>query len=173
LKFKSFVQELVSPIFTFEMKQFARYQKADLINLMLKIAMMNCYAEGLANTLRKQKTKRKNTPTSETLLDYLKTQNLNDTITITKILITKCVTLLARKGLVLTNVAIAFDWHDVRFYGKHDKEGVVGTKPERGTSYAYCYLTVSIITPGKRLVLAVVPLQSRDDLWQIVLLILD
>ena len=81
--------------------------------------------------------------------------------------------MLAKKGLVLTNVAIAFDWHDVRFYGKHDKEGVVGTKPERGTSYAYCYLTVSIITPGKRLVLAVVPLLSRDDLWQIVLPLLD
>ena len=74
---------------------------------------------------------------------------------------------------VLTNVAIAFDWHDVRFYGKHGKEGVVGTKPERGTSYAYCYLTVSIITPGKRLVLAVVPLLSKDGLWQIALPLLD
>ena len=173
LKFKSFVQELVSPIFTFQMKQFAWYKKADLIDLMLKIALMNCYAEGLANALRKQKTKRKKIPTSETLLDYLKTQKLNDTLEIAKTLITKCITQLAKKRLILTNVAIAFDWHDVRFYGKHDKEGVVGTKPERGTSYAYCYLSVSIITPGKRLVLAVVPLQSRDDLWQIVLPLLD
>ena len=124
LKFKSFVQELVSPIFTFQMKRFAWYQKAGLIDLTLKIALMNCYAEGLANALRKQKTKRKNIPTSETLLDYLKTQNLNDTLKTAKTLIAKCETLLVRKGLVLTNVAIAFDWHDVRFYGKHNKEGV-------------------------------------------------
>jgi len=173
LKFKTFVQELVSPIFTFQMKPFAWYKKADLIDLMLKIALMNCYAEGLSNALRKQKSKRKSTPTSETLLNYLKTQNLNDTLETAKAQIAKCATLLVKKGLVLTNVAIAFDWHDVRFYGKHNKEGVVGTKPERGTSYAYCYLTVSIITPGKRLVLAVVPLQSRDELWQIVLPLLD
>ena len=174
LKFKSFVQELVSPIFTFQMKQAAWYQKTDIIDLTLKIALMNCYAEGFTNTLREGKNrKRKSTPTSETLLAYLKTQTIDDTLQIAKTQIAKCVTQLTEKGLVLTNVAIAFDWHDVRFYGKHDKEGVVGTKPERGTSYAYCYLTVSIITPGKRLVLAVVPLQSRGDLWQIVLPLLD
>lgn len=155
------------------MKRFAGYQKADLIDLTLKIALMNCYAEGPANALRKQKTKRKNVPASETLLDCLKTQNLNDTLKTAKTLIAKCITLLVGKGLVLTNAAIAFDWHDVRFYGKHDKEGVVDTKPEHGTSYAYCYLTVSIITPDKRLVHAVVPLQSRDNLWQIVLPLLD
>ena len=155
--------------FTFQMKQFAWYKKANLIDLMLKIALMNCYAEGLTNALRKQKTKRRTIPTSETLLAYLKTQTISDTLQVAKTQIAKCVMLIVKKGLVLKSVAIAFDWHDVRFYEKHDKEGVVGTKPERGTSYAYCYLTVSIITPGKRLMLAVVPLLSRDDLWQIVL----
>ncbi len=173
LKFKSFVQELVSPIFTFQMKQHAWYQKTDIIDVMLRIALMNCYAEGLTNALRKQKAKRKSTPTSETVLAYLKTQTINDTLQVARAQIAKCVTILAKKRLVTANVAVAFDWHDVRFYGKHSKEGVVGTKPERGTSYAYCYLTVSIITPGKRLVLAVVPLLSRDNLWQIVLLLLD
>lgn len=155
------------------MKPFAWYRKVDIIDLMLKIALMNCYAEGLASTLRKQKTKRKSVPTSETLLAYLKTQDVSDTLQAAKAQIARCVTLLVKKGLVLTNVAVAFDWHDVRFYGKHDKEGVVGTKPKRGTSYAYCYLTASIITPGKRLVLAYIPLPSRDDLQQIVLPLLD
>jgi hypothetical protein len=41
------------------MKMFAWYRKADLIDLMLKIALVNCYAEGLASTLRKQKPKEK------------------------------------------------------------------------------------------------------------------
>jgi hypothetical protein len=178
LKFKSFVQELVSPIFTFEMKQFAWYKKADLIDLALRIALMNCYAEGYTKALRKEKKKknkkeRKSTPTSETFLDYLKTQNINDILEIAKTQIAQCTELLVKKGVTLNNLAIAFDWHDVRFYGKHDKEGVLGTKPERGTSYAYCYLTVSVITPRKRLVLAVIPLKSREELAQIILPLLD
>jgi hypothetical protein len=178
LKFKRFVQELVSPIFTFEMKQFAWYKKADLIDLALRIALMNCYAEGYTKALRKEKKKknkkeRKSTPTSETFLDYLKTQNINDILEIAKTQIAQCTELLVKKGVTLNNLAIAFDWHDVRFYGKHDKEGVLGTKPERGTSYAYCYLTVSVITPRKRLVLAVIPLKSREELAQIILPLLD
>jgi hypothetical protein len=56
-----------------------------------------------------KKTKRKSTPTSETLLSYLKTQSISDTLQIAKAQIAKCVTLLAKKGLVLTNLAIAFD----------------------------------------------------------------
>src|SRR5665647_946700 len=172
------MRELVSPIFTFEMKQFAWYQKADLIDIMLRIALMNCYAEGYTKALRKDKKKknkkeRKSVPTSETLLNYLKTQNINDILEIAKTQIAQCTELLVKKGITLNNVAIAFDWHDVRFYGKHDKEAVLGTKPERGTSYAYCYLTVSIITPRKRLVLAVIPLKSREELWQIILPLLD
>jgi hypothetical protein len=58
-KFKRFVQELVSPIFTFQMKQFAWCQKADFIDLTLRIALVNCYAENRTNALRKQENKKK------------------------------------------------------------------------------------------------------------------
>lgn len=168
-KFKSFVQELVSPIFTFEMKKGAMYQKDDLIDLTLSIAIMNCFAEGFAKTLRKNK----HAPTSETLLDYLKTANVDSVLQTAKVQIDKCVKAIRKKGIRLNKAAIAFDWHDQPYYGSHQPQGVIGTKPKDGTSYAYSYLTVSVITPKKRLVIAVLPLKTRDNLPQVILPLLD
>jgi hypothetical protein len=168
-KFKDFVQELVSPIFRFEMKKDALYKKEVLIGLVLNIALMNCYAEGFAKTLRENK----HAPTSETLLDYLKTSKVDDILKTAKFQIDQCVATLKKKGIRLDKAAIAFDWHDQPYYGSHKTEGVIGTKPKDGTSYAFCYLTVSVITARKRLVLAVLPLKTRDGLTQIVLSLLD
>jgi len=168
-KFKSFVQELVSPIFTFELKKGALYQKEDLIDLTLNTALMNCYAEGFAKALREKR----HTPTSETLLDYFKLQKVDDILETAKVQINRCVAILKKKGIHLNKAALAFDWHDQPYYGSHHTQGVIGTKPKDGTAYAYCYLTVSIITPKKRLVLAVLPLKTRDDLPQLVLSLLN
>ena len=121
------------------------YQKDDLIDLTLSIAIMNCFAEGFAKTLRKNK----HAPTSETLLDYLKTANVDSVLQTAKVQIDKCVKALRKKGIRLNKAAIAFDWHDQPYYGSHQTQGVIGTKPKDGTSYAYSYLTVSVITPKK------------------------
>jgi hypothetical protein len=129
---------------------------------------MNCYAEGFAKALRENK----HAPTSETLLDYLKTANVDAILNTAKVQINRCVATLKKKGIRLNKAALAFDWHDQPYYGSHHTQGVIGTKPKDGTAYAYCYLTVSVITPKKRLVLAVLPLNSRDGLPQLVLALL-
>ena len=67
------------------------------------------------------------------------------------------------KGLRFKDVALAFDWHDQAYYGK-PALGVLGTKPKLGSSHAFSFLTASILTAGKRLVLCIVPLQSREGL---------
>ena len=151
------------------MKNGALYQKEDLIDLTLNTALMNCFAEGFAKTLREHK----HAPTSETLLDYLKTAKKDAILKTAKVQIDRCVATLKKKGIHLDKAAIAFDWHDQPYYGSHQTEGVVGTKPKDGTAYAYCYLTVSVITPKKRLVLAVLPLKTREGLTQIVLSLLN
>jgi hypothetical protein len=151
------------------MKKGALYQKEDLMDLTLNIALMNCYAEGFAKTLREKK----HAPTSETLLDYLKTANVDNVLQTAKVQIDKCVKALRKKSIRLDKAAIAFDWHDQPYYGSHQTQGVIGTKPKDGTSYAYSYLTISVITPKKRLVLAVLPLKTRDNLPQVILPLLD
>jgi len=121
---------------------------------------MNSYAEGLAETLREYK----HVPTSETLLDYFKAVAVVEVLEAAEAQIARCVQMFKKEDITLKNAAVAFDWHDRPYYGAPHTEGVVGTKSKRGTSYAFSFLTVSIITPGKRLVISVLPLRARASL---------
>lgn len=169
LKFNNFVKDLISPLFTFEVKPCSWYKKKDFIDLTLFMSVMNCYAEGLAQTLREHK----HAPTSETLLDYLKTIKVDDMLEKAKTQIDLCIETLKSKRVTLDKVALAFDWHDLPYYGSHQTEGVIGTKPKNGTAYAFSFLTVSVLTPHKRIVLAVLPLKTRNDLPTTVLVLLN
>lgn len=164
-RFRGFVGELVEPLFGFEMKEGSWYGKDALLDLALHTALMNGYAEGVAEALRE----RRRTPTSETLLDYLKAVGVGEVLEAAGAQIGRCVQALREKGITLKEVAVAFDWHDRPYYGSPATEGVVGCKPKRGASYAYSFLTASIITPGRRLVLCLLPLVGREGLPELVL----
>ncbi len=159
LRFRSAIAKLVAPLFSFRMKEGAWYGKLDLIELGLHMAVMNSFAEGTANILRCQGK----VPTGETLLDYVKTMTCDEMLANAEAQIDCCVEQLKMKGLRLKDVAVAFDWHDQPYYGK-PMPGMIGTQPKRGTCYAFSFLTASIITAGRRLVLCILPLTSREGL---------
>jgi hypothetical protein len=96
---------------------------------------MNSYAECLAETLHEKK----HVPTSETRLDYFRTASLEEILEATETQIDHCVQALKKKGITLKKAELACDWHDQTYYGSLHTEGVVGTKPNRGTSYAFCF----------------------------------
>jgi len=146
------------------MKKGAWYDKRDLVELELHMAVMNSFAEGTANCLRRQGE----APTSETLLDYVKTLTCEEVLAQGEAQIEHSIKRLRLKGLRLKDVAVAFDWHDQPYYGK-PTSGMVGTQPKDGTCYAFSFLTASILTPGRRLVLCIVPLTSRIGLSTLVL----
>jgi len=168
LKFRSAIVEFVAPLFSFEMKDGAWYRKWSLIELMLHAAVMNSFAEGTANTLRLQGE----IPTSETLLDYIKSMTCGEMLANAEAQIDCCVQHLKLKQLRLKDVAVAFDWHDQPYYGK-PMPGMVGTQPKRGTCYAFSFLTASILTSGRRLVLCIVPLSSRESLPTLVVTLIE
>lgn len=168
VKFRSAIAELVAPLFSFEMKEGAWYGKQDLIELGLHMAAMNGYAEGTANALRSQS----DVPTSETLLAYVKTLTRDEILSNAEGGIGRCVEKLKAKGLRLKDVALAFDWHDAPYYGE-PIAGVVGTKRKHGTNFAFSFLTASVLTPKRRLVLCMIPLESRDGLPELVLGLLE
>jgi hypothetical protein len=146
------------------MKDGAWYRRQDLVEVMLHMAVMNSFAEGTASTLRSQGK----IPTGETLLDYVKTMTCDEVLANAEAQIDCCVRQLKMKGLRFKDVAVAFDWHDVPYYGR-PMLGMVGTQPKRGTCYAFSFLTASILTAGRRLVLCIVPLSSREGLSGLVL----
>jgi putative transposase len=64
---------------------------------------------------------------------------------------------LRKQRMLWGSVTLAIDFHDDRYYGDKDDEGVVGTKPERGTCYAFRIATIEIVMHGWRFTLAEVP----------------
>jgi len=150
------------------MKDGAWYDKQDLVELGFHMAVMNSFAEGTANSLRCQGK----VPTGETLLDYIKAMTCDEMLANGEAQIESCVSQLRLKGLRFKDVAVAFDWHDQPYYGK-PMPGMVGTQPKHGTCYAFSFLTASILTPGRRLVLCVVPLTSRIGLVDLVLALIE
>ncbi|MEA3255167.1 MAG: transposase [Candidatus Altiarchaeota archaeon] len=64
---------------------------------------------------------------------------------------------LRKQRMLWGSVTLAIDFHDDRYYGDKGDEGVVGTKPERGTCYAFRIATIDIVMHGCRFTLAEVP----------------
>ena len=58
--------------------------------------------------------------------------------------------------------AIAMDYTDEMYYGELEHSMAVGTKPKDGTSWAYKYFTVSIVTEGARFFLFCYPVFDRS-----------
>ncbi len=62
-----------------------------------------------------------------------------------------------------TKVTVAFDLHEMPFYGNSDKEWAIGMKRKLGTSYAVKFLTATISTGSIRLPVAVIYLTKERN----------
>jgi hypothetical protein len=144
----------------FEVKPHSTYTKGDYMRLLVNASVLNAYAEGMSNVSNKI---RAGTPNADTALLYFKSIDRYELQSVVSIVLEKQVDELKKKGLLKRPVPIAFDWHDQMFYGDHDAtaEMVNGTKPKAGSSYAYQYLTASILVDGRRLTIVLTPIKSR------------
>lgn len=55
----------------------------------------------------------------------------------------------------------AIDEHVEIFYGDKDTDGVIGTKPKNGSSYAFSFLAVKIIVRNKEYIVDLIPLYDN------------
>ena len=119
---------------------------------------MNAFAEGASKSLRK-------TPSADTLLNYIKSQSREKLEEAFESQLKENVNKLKRLRKLWKPVRVAIDWTDEMFYGDHVKTPMVnGTKQKNGSSYAFQFLTVCILVDGERLVVGVLPLESRSEL---------
>ncbi len=74
---------------------------------------------------------------------------------------------LTEMGILKKPLIVALDWHDEMYYGSLEAEGIIGTKNNRGTNYAYEYATASIVVKGLRFTIAVIPVKQRSAVGMI------
>jgi len=152
----------VPQLLCFEVKPTSTYMKEDYMRLLVNASVLNAYAEGMSNVSNKIRV---GMPNADTALLYFKSIDRYELQSVVSIVLDEQVDELKRKGLLKRPVPIAFDWHDQMFYGDHDTaEMVNGTKPKAGSSYAYQYLTASILVDGRRLTIVLTPMKSREHI---------
>lgn len=159
--FDTVLMRYLPQLLCFEVKPSSMYRKSDYMRLLVNSSVLNAYAEGMSNVSNKVGA---GVPNADTALLYFKTIDRYELQSVVSIVLEEQVGELKRKGLLNRPVPIAFDWHDQMFYGDHDTEMVNGTRPKDGSSYAYQYLTASILVDGKRLTIALTPIKSREHI---------
>jgi hypothetical protein len=159
--FDTVLMRYLPQLLCFEVKPSSLYRKVDYIRLLVNSSVLNAYAEGMSNVSNKVGA---GVPNADTALLYFKTIDRYELQSVVSMVVEEQVDELRRRGLLSRPVPIAFDWHDQMFYGDHDAEMVNGTKPKDGSSYAYQYLTASILVDGRRLTIVLTPIKSRERL---------
>ncbi len=123
--------------------------------------MVNGFAEGVSRSLNF-------VPTGETLLSYIKSQKQVTIRNVFDGLVENNIMTLRKQRKFATKVPIAVDWHDVMYYGNPETPMVLGTQHKKGSNYAFEYLTASVLTDGKRFVVAVLPMASKTGISSLV-----
>jgi hypothetical protein len=156
--FDTVLMRYLPQLLCFEVKPSSLYRKSDYIRLLVNSSVLNAYVEGMSNVSNKVGA---GVPNADTALMYFKTIDRYELQSVVSMVLEEQVGELKGRGLLSRPVPIAFDWHDQMFYGDRDAEMVNGTRPKDGSSYAYQYLTASILVDGKRLTIVLTPIKSR------------
>lgn len=140
-------------------KSGTKYDREEIVDLLLHICLNNTFLSSGTEQYQDQNPDQE-IPSKNTLYGRLEEV---DPEVVLEVLDTICHQLckqLKQSGAITPPVDVAIDEHDWRFYGDPDSEGVTRTKPEQGTSKAYKFLTICIVSRGLRLTLGAVPLEE-------------
>lgn len=158
------VRRGVEKLLTYRMnKRRVRFSKEDHVKFLVVASLLNAFAEGISKSLRR-------VPSADTLLHYIKSQDQEAMVKAFELELKKSVSKLKRQRKLWKRISIAIDWTDEMYYGEHETTSMVnGTKPKDGSSYAFQFLTIAVLVDGERLVLGVLPIESRSELPTLVL----
>jgi Transposase DDE domain len=149
----------VEKILTYSInKRRSVFSKEEHMKLLIFASLMNAFAEGASKSLGK-------TPSADTLLHYIKSQDREKLEEAFESQLKENVNRLKGQRRLWKPVRVAIDWTDEMYYGDHEKTPMVnGTKHKDGSNYAFQFLTVCVLVDGERLVVGVLPLDSKSEL---------
>jgi hypothetical protein len=123
----------------------------DTSRVTLLACLNNGYIEGSADTLNL---------CGQTVRNHLKHQEPERILQANTDLLQE----MKRYGAFSRLLTLAIDLHDEMYYGDPETQGVAGTRPKRGSYYAYRFATASVLLDGQRFTLAVQPIDKLSVL---------
>ena len=163
------LKKLIYPQIQLEIGKNSRFTTSDLLDILVHIAQTHDFANnGCASFKDLYETA--DAPDGDTLLYHIKKFKSRNELKKVFDKITDIMFSFAKKNYIMLNkrkLDIAYDIHKIPYYGNKNDEYVKGSKPERGTSYFYQFLTCDIVTAGKRFTLDIIPVHPFDSVEEL------
>jgi hypothetical protein len=130
----------------------------DICRVTILSSLNNGYVEGSADMLNL---------CGQIVRNHLKNQDPQRILQANKALLQE----MKKYGAFSKLLTLAIDLHDEMYYGDPQAQGIAGTKPKKGSYYAYRFATASVLLDGQRFTLAVEPIIKLSVVEHVRLLI--
>lgn len=137
----------------------AKYSIQQILDVLIYIALNGEFLTGGADAYQERKEEK--TPAGNTVYKVLKPLDVEETIKALDVITKQIMKKIEKSDGFQSVCEVAVDEHDWPFYGDDDAEGVIRTKEKNGTTKAYQFMTICVVTDGQRVTLGVVPITDR------------
>jgi putative transposase len=162
------VKRFVYPIIVIPIRNNTNITTKDILDVLVHVASDNSFCFDGTKKFR-YLHKDKHLPKGDTILYHLSKLHKRYVHSISEKVLDAVFHFAKKEYAIIKNrlVDIAFDVHEIPFYGCKDLWYVLGGKYQNGTSYFCKYVTCSIVVSGRRFTLDVQPLTPKDSLQKI------
>lgn len=138
------------------------YNERHYLDALTHIAMTHDFTHNGADTLRFQK---EDSPSSRNILYHIGDLKKSEIMAMFDSVFETIYELTKSRNVFPRTMDVAIDFTDgYKFYGDHEHTPmVVGTKPEKGTKYAYKWATITAVVAGFRFTLLSLPKSQFDS----------
>lgn len=159
------VQKVVVPNLKLKTHHNCKYSYDDFFRLLTFAGINNACVEGSANNLG---FIGENCPNGDTLLYHIKKFTTTELLESYEKITDQIISLAKNRGLLNGPVDCAIDFTDELYYGDRKDPMVVGTKPQKGTSKAYRFATITLIDKECRLTIRSFPVSAETAKHEVV-----
>jgi putative transposase len=160
------VQKVVVPNLKLKTRHNCKYSYNDFFKLLTYAGINNGCAEGSANNLNFYSEE--GCPNGDTLLYHIKKFTTSELLESYEKITDQIIAMAKNRGLLNGPVDCAIDFTDELYYGNKNDVMVVGTKPQKGTCYAYRFATLTIIEKDCRLTIRAIPVNEHASKHEVV-----
>lgn len=163
----SFVKSRIKKKLKFKLRHNAVFRNEELLDTLIWIAYEQNFAE--SGTVIFSELMKRRSPNADTLLYHIKKFGMSELRDVFMEIFELVFRTARQMRLIGTRkVDLAIDATPWFFYGDHENYGVIGTKPERGTSWAYKFISVDIVNHNQRFTLFALPIMPEDNQTELV-----
>jgi putative transposase len=161
------IRKNIYPYVDFSLAKNNHYKEKDYLDSLTHTAITHDFTHNGAEILRLQKD---DTPTSQDILYHIGDLDKTDITDMFDSVFETVISLAKSRNVLPRKMDVAIDVTDgYKFYGDHEHTPmVVGTKPEKGTTWAYKFATITVVVAGFRVTLKTLSKSQFDSIPKLV-----